>query len=98
MSASNSTVCRINNTITISIHEKWICEFHEGLAPNLLTYNINISAFRDYKYPEFSCIQILEEMGFTNTCLMKLLFDNQAAIHITSNPFFHERQKHIDKR
>ena len=39
---------------------------------------------------------ILEEMGFINTSPMKLWCDNQAAIHIASNPVFHERTKHIE--
>lgn len=34
--------------------------------------------------------QILEELGFSNTCPMKLWCDNQASIHITSHSIFHE--------
>ena len=38
----------------------------------------------------------LEEIGFPVQVPMNLYCDNQAAIHIASNPVFHERTKHIE--
>ena len=39
---------------------------------------------------------LLEELGFAPVTSMGLLCDNQAAVHIASNPVFHERTKHIE--
>ncbi|XP_043697502.1 secreted RxLR effector protein 161-like [Telopea speciosissima] len=40
--------------------------------------------------------QLLSELGFKIPTPMQLWCDNQASIHIASNPMFHERTKHIE--
>jgi hypothetical protein len=40
--------------------------------------------------------QLLADMDIETQNLMKIFCDNQAAIHIASNPIFHERTKHIE--
>ena len=39
---------------------------------------------------------LLQELRFGKDEQMKLICDNQAALHIASNPIFHERTKHIE--
>ncbi|GAV59104.1 hypothetical protein CFOL_v3_02637, partial [Cephalotus follicularis] len=40
--------------------------------------------------------QLLSEFGFGDPSPMQLWCDNQASVHIASNPVFHERTKHIE--
>ena len=39
---------------------------------------------------------LLRELRFGNDEQMKLICDNQAALHIASNPVFYDRTKHIE--
>jgi len=46
---------------------------------------------------ELVCLrQLLRELQFGDVTQMTLVCDNQAALHISSNPVFHERTKHIE--
>ena len=40
--------------------------------------------------------QLLQELRFGKNEQIKLVCDNQAALHIAFNPVFHERTKHIE--
>ena len=42
--------------------------------------------------------QLLKDMGIENNQPMRMYCDNNSARHIASNPVFHERTKHIDRK
>ena len=39
---------------------------------------------------------LLQKIRFGKDEQMELIYDNQAALHISSNPVFHERTKHVE--
>ena len=43
-----------------------------------------------------SCFLLFQELRFGKDEQIKLVYDNQAALHIASNPVFHEKTKHIE--
>ena len=45
---------------------------------------------------ELIWLKHLRELRFGKDEHTKLIYDNQAALHIASNPVFHERTKHIE--
>ena len=55
-------------------------------------YRVTISATCDLVWLK----QLLRELQFGDVTQMTLVCDNQVALHISSNPIFHERNKHIE--
>ena len=63
-----------------------------GLVPSLAEYRYMAMATSELMWIK----QLLQELRFCEVGQMKLYCDNQAALHIASNPVFHERTKHIE--
>jgi len=55
-------------------------------------YKVTVSATYEFIWLK----HLLKELQFGEAIQMTLIFDNQAAIHISSNPVFHEMTKPIE--
>src|SRR5262249_1555565 len=60
------------------------------------------SAEAEYRSMSFTVAEVqwitylLQDFGFLSSLPIPLWCDNQAAIHITANPVYHERTKHVE--
>lgn len=55
------------------------------------------SAEAEYQAVAKATTELLDELGFQISKPMTLWCDNKAAIHIATNPVFHESQTHRDR-
>ena len=86
---------------------KWICHVFGGSPISWQTKKQDVvpqsSAEAEYRSMRNALKevlwlrQLLGDLGCPQTKPIRLFCDSQAAIHISSNPVFHERTKHIER-
>ena len=72
----------------------WKSKKHDVVAKSSAEVEYRAMALATYELILLK--QLLQELRFRKDELIKLVCDNQAALHIASNPVFHEMTKHIE--
>lgn len=87
--------------IVFDTNEIWVCPIPLRLLPLYFETKWN-SAEAEYRFMALTTCElkwlkgVLTSLGVHHTQPMTLHCDSQAALHISQNPVFHERTKHIE--
>ncbi|RVX14206.1 Retrovirus-related Pol polyprotein from transposon RE1 [Vitis vinifera] len=92
------TITRLDISFLVSVgHQAKVCCMKTGVIPKLLVTQMQTGLVHpQIGVPPQGIVFLLEELRFGKDEQIKLVYDIQAALHIASNPVFHEKTKHIE--